>query len=63
MSKVYSQTAALAVEADMSRQAKLKSMFEPVSFVNPSFVPESLLFAEPQKILDSLPSVSTILYI
>lgn len=63
MSKVYSQTAALAVEADMSRQAKLKSMFEPVSFVNPSFVPESLLFAEPQKILDSLPSVSAVLLI
>lgn len=61
MSKVYSQTAVLAAEADMSRQAKLKAMFEPVSFVEPSFVPEALLFANPQKILDSLPPVSVTL--
>ena len=61
MNKVYSQTAVLATEADMSRQAKLKSMFEPVSFVELSFVPKALLFANPQKFLDGLPSVSAIL--
>ena len=60
MNKVYSQTAGLAAEADMDRQAKLKSMFEPVSFVEPSFVPKVLLFANPQKFLDSLPPVSII---
>ena len=60
MNKVYSQTAAPAAEADMSRHAKLKSMFEPVSFVEPSFVPKVLLFANSQKFLDSLPPVSII---
>ena len=60
MSKMYSQTVALAAEADMSRHARLKSMFEPVSFVEPSFVPKVLLFANPQKFLDSLPPVSII---